>query len=68
MDNVTYEAYRSNPAVREQLEQEAREERRREMQRWVVAPVVRWIKLAFTAPSRSRSLPPVQCPRSRSRG
>jgi hypothetical protein len=65
MDNVTYEAYRSNPAVREQLEREAREERRREVQRLMVAPVVRWIKHAFTGaqPASERtppSMPPLQ--------
>ena len=49
MENVTYEAYRGNPAVREQLEREAREERRREADRLVVAPLMRAAKRVFAA-------------------
>ena len=48
MGNQTYEAYRSDPAMREQLEREAREWRTQEMNRLILAPLARWFGQAFT--------------------
>ena len=56
MENVTYEAYRRNPALREQLEREAGRERHREMERLIVAPLVRCVKRAF-ASAQPKSAP-----------
>ncbi len=47
MENLTYEAYRSNPAVREQLEREARKLRAQEMERLIMA-LGRWFRQTFT--------------------
>jgi hypothetical protein len=59
MENVTYEAYRSNPAIREQLELEARHERRMEVDRLLVTPLVRWAHRIFAAmtPTSARTSP-----------
>ena len=48
MKNLTYEAYCRNPALREQLEREARKLRDQEVNRLILAPLARWIKQAFT--------------------
>ena len=48
MGNRTYEAYRSDPAVREQLEREARELQTQEVNRLILAPLARWLRQTFT--------------------
>jgi hypothetical protein len=46
MDNLTYQTYRDDPAVREQLELEIRRARARAMYLFIAAPLMRLLKRA----------------------
>lgn len=47
MKNLTYEIYLANPAVREQLEREARRARAEAMHQYIVAPLMRMFSQVF---------------------
>jgi hypothetical protein len=47
MENLTYEIYLSNPAVREQLEREARLARAEAMHQYAVVPLVKMFSRMF---------------------
>jgi hypothetical protein len=47
MENLTYEIYLANPAVREQIEREARRARSEAMDQYVVAPLAKMFSRMF---------------------
>lgn len=61
MGNVIYEAYRRNPGLREQVEREARIARAKEMDRLIVAPLLRCLRRTFSR-AQSNSAPVLHKP------
>ena len=51
MENLTYEAYLADPAIRDHLERQARRERAAAMHALVFAPLMRAIKQAMKRPA-----------------
>ena len=47
MENLTYEVYLSNPAVREQIEREARRARAQAMNQYVAMPLAKMFSRMF---------------------
>lgn len=52
MKNLTYEIYLANPAVREQLERQARRARAEAMHQYIVAPLMKMFSRMFRRAGR----------------
>jgi len=52
MKNLTYEIYLANPAVREQLEREARRARAEAMHQYIVTPLMKMFSQMFRRRTR----------------